>query len=193
MRIGLLGGSFNPAHEGHVMISETALARLGLDQVWWLVSPQNPLKPAAQSAPLDDRLAQARAIATHPRLHIAALEDVLGTQFSADTLDVLKRRFPRVDFVWLIGADNLIQLPQWKDWKSIFHTVVIAVFGRPSYSLRALAAQAAGHFARYRVAESRAKQLTGMPPPAWVFIHGPLSSRSSTELRAARADRKQRN
>jgi len=86
MRIGLLGGSFNPAHEGHVMISETALARLGLDQVWWLVSPQNPLKPAAQSAPLDDRLAQARAIATHPRLHIAALEDVLGTQFSADTL-----------------------------------------------------------------------------------------------------------
>lgn len=194
MRIGLLGGSFNPAHDGHLTISLTALTRLGLDEVWWLVAPQNPLKPAAQSAPLGARLAQARDLAEdHPRIKVAALEEVLGTRFSADTLAALTQRFPRVRFVWMIGADNLIQLSQWKDWRRLFRTVVIAVFDRPSYSLRALAAKSARQFARYRLSEKRARRLADVPPPAWIFIHGRQSPWSSTQLRAARADERQRN
>jgi nicotinate-nucleotide adenylyltransferase len=188
-RIGLLGGSFDPAHEAHLEISEEALRRLRLDRVWWLVSPQNPLKPTAGTAPLAQRLAGARRLASDPRIVVAPLEDALGTVYTADTLTTLTRRFPRVRFVWLMGADNLVQVSAWKDWPRIFHTAVIAVFDRPTYSLRAHAAKAARRFARYRLPESGAGGLAGRSPPAWVFIHQRLNPQSSTRIRAARRTR----
>jgi len=183
-RIGLLGGSFNPAHEAHRLISLVALERLGLDEVWWLVSPQNPLKPVAGMAPLEARLARARAAAAHPRIRPTGIEALLGCHYTADTLRVLIRRFPRVCFVWLMGADNLIQLTEWKDWSEIFHTVAVAVFDRPSYALRACAAPAARRFARHRLDERQARLLAGRAPPAWVFIHSRLSTLSATQIRA---------
>lgn len=184
-RIGLLGGSFNPAHPGHRHISREALRRLGLDQIWWLVSPQNPLKSNLETAPLDRRLAAAQAVAGDPRIRAAALETVLGTLYTADTLAALTRRFPGVGFVWLMGADNLVQVSDWRDWPRIFETVTVAVFDRAPYSPRAMAAKAARRFARYRLAESAALTLAARAPPAWVFIHHRLNPRSSTEDRGA--------
>ena len=188
-RIGLLGGSFNPAHGAHLEISRTALTRLGLDEVWWLVSPQNPLKPARGMAPLESRLAGARDVADHPRIRVTALESALGTLYSADTVRALTTRFPKVRFVWLIGADNLGQIPRWKDWREIFAHVPVAVFARPNYSSRALSGKAAQSFARARIRESRATRLADTPPPAWVFIHGRLNPSSSTAIRGGAGDR----
>ncbi len=185
-RIGLLGGSFNPAHEGHRQISLEALKRLGLDEVWWLVSPQNPLKPLAGMAPLESRLARAHTLARHPRIRVTGIEGRLASHYTADTLRALTRRFPRVRFVWLMGADNLVQLTKWKDWREIFHIVAVAVFDRPSYSLRAVAAGAARRFARYRLDEKQARGLAGHTPPAWVFVHSRLNTLSATQLRARR-------
>jgi len=182
----LLGGSFNPAHEGHLELSREALRRLALDEVWWLVSPQNPLKPVAGMAPLAERLAGARARARHPRIRPSALETALGTRYTAQTLRALTGRFPEVRFVWLMGADNLVQVSQWHDWTSIFHTVPVAVFDRPTYSLKAVAATAARRFARYRLPESKARGLPDRRPPAWVFLHQRLNPQSSTRIRAAR-------
>ncbi len=189
MRIGLLGGSFNPAHSGHLDLSRTALVRLALDEVWWLVSPQNPLKPKEGMADLDQRVAQARAAVDYPRIRVTALEAELGTRYSVDTVKALKRYFPKVDFVWLMGADNLIQLPDWKDWEQLFREVAIAVFARPGYSQRALAGKPAELFAQRRLAERHAARLAGTPPPAWIFIHGPLNPSSSTALRKKAAKR----
>jgi nicotinate-nucleotide adenylyltransferase len=183
MRIGLLGGSFNPAHDGHLSLSKTALVRLALDEVWWLVSPQNPLKPKDGMAGLDERVGLARAAIDHPRIRVTALEADLGTRHSVDTVAALRRHFPRVDFVWLMGADNFIQLPRWKDWERLFRQVAIAVFARPGYSQRALSGRTAERFAHRRVAEARAARLAATPPPAWAFIHGPLNPSSSTALR----------
>jgi nicotinate-nucleotide adenylyltransferase len=183
MRIGILGGSFNPAHGGHLDLSRTALARLELDEIWWLVSPQNPLKPKDGMADLDQRVAQARAAVDHPRIRVTALEAVLGTRYSVDTVTALKRLFPDVDFVWLMGADNLIQLSAWKDWERLFREIAIAVFARPGYTRRALAGTPAALFAPCRMAERQAARLAGTPPPAWVFVHGPLNPSSSTALR----------
>ena len=183
-RIGLLGGSFNPAHQGHCEISLEALRRLELDQVWWLVSPQNPLKPVAGMAPLEERLAGAREAAPDPRILATPLEDALGTVYTAQTVAALTARFPKVRFVWLMGADNLIEFSDWKGWPEIFRTVAIAVFDRPSYSSRALGAKAARRFARHRMAESAAKGLADQAPPAWVFIHQRLNPQSSTKIRA---------
>ncbi len=188
-RIGLLGGSFNPAHRGHLEISRAALGRLGLDRVWWLVSPQNPLKAARDMAPLETRLASARALARDPRILALALESALGTVYTADTVTVLVERFPRARFVWLMGADNLIQVSDWKNWETIFRTVAVAVFDRPSYSLRALAATAARRFACRRLPESAARCLAERAPPAWVFVHQRLNPQSSTGIRAAGRDR----
>jgi len=184
--IGLLGGSFNPAHAGHRHISEMALKRLGLDEVWWLVSPQNPLKPAAGMAPFAERLAGARAVARHPRIRVTGVEAELGTTYTAETLRRLARRFPRDRFIWLMGADNLAQIHQWKDWQQIFNTVAVAVFDRPSYCLRALASPAAHRFSRNRVPESASGALCRRRPPAWVFLVGPLNPLSATATRARR-------
>ena len=184
-RIGLLGGSFNPAHRGHLEISRAALDRLGLDRVWWLVSPQNPLKTTHDMAPMEQRLASARALARDPRILALALESALGTVYTADTVTALVERFPRARFVWLMGADNLIQVSDWKNWETIFRTVAVAVFDRPSYSLGALAATAARRFARRRLPESAARTLAERAPPAWVFVHQRLNPQSSTGIRAA--------
>lgn len=184
LRIGLLGGSFNPAHDGHRHISLTALRRLRLDQVWWLVSPQNPLKPAAGMAPQVERIARARRVARHPRIRVTGIESRLGTRYTADTLAALRRRFPAVRFVWLMGADNLRQMPRWHRWRAIFGAMAIAVFDRWPYSFQALAGQAARRYAHRRIAERQAFRLADLEPPAWVFLHSRLHPASATAIRA---------
>jgi nicotinate (nicotinamide) nucleotide adenylyltransferase/ribosome silencing factor RsfS/YbeB/iojap len=182
----LLGGSFNPAHGGHLHISELALKLLDLDQIWWLVSPQNPLKPVDGMAPFPVRLERARRIAeTDPRILVTDLESRLASsRYTADSLKALRRRFPRLRFVWLMGGDNLVQIPKWQRWPEIFRTVPIAVFDRPSYSLKALSGPAAKRFARYRVPASDERRLAEMEPPAWVFFHTRLDDRSATRIRS---------
>jgi nicotinate-nucleotide adenylyltransferase len=182
-RVGLLGGSFNPAHRGHLHISTMALDRLRLDQVWWLVSPQNPLKARHGMAPLERRLAAARKVADNPLIRITDVERRLGTRYTADTLDALAQRHPDTRFVWIMGADNLIQVPRWRRWTALFNALPIAVFARPTYSLRALAGRAARRFASARKLESRAGALAAMKPPAWVFLHTPLVHVSATHIR----------
>jgi ribosome silencing factor RsfS/YbeB/iojap/nicotinate (nicotinamide) nucleotide adenylyltransferase len=163
-----------------------ALKRLNLDAVWWLVSPQNPLKPAEGMAPFALRLQRARSVAAaHPRLHVSDLENRLAkSRYTVDTLKALRNRFPRLRFVWLMGSDNLVQIPRWERWSEIFQTVPIAVFNRPSYSLRALSGVAAKRFARKRIPPIAARRLADMTPPAWVFFHTPLDTRSATRIRS---------
>jgi nicotinate-nucleotide adenylyltransferase len=185
--VGLLGGSFNPAHEGHRYISLQALKKLGLDEIWWMVSPQNPLKPVRGMAPFAERLEAARKIANHPRIKVTGIERHLGTRYTADTLRALKKRLPRGRFVWLMGADNLIEIPRWDEWAVIFKTVPIAVFDRPTYSLRARGSKAAQRFHRSEISPRRAKFLPLMRPPAWVFLGGRTNPASATSIRAARA------
>jgi nicotinate-nucleotide adenylyltransferase len=186
-RIGLLGGSFNPAHDGHRDISLGALAYLGLDEVWWMVSPQNPLKPVKGMASFAERMAAAKAIADHPRIRVTDIEARLGTQFTADTLRKLVTRFPSCRFVWLMGADNLAQISSWRDWTRIFHLTPIAVFDRPTYTMKALTALAARRFQRARRKETALKMLAATPAPAWVFVHHRLNPISATAIRAERA------
>jgi len=185
-RIGLLGGSFNPAHAGHVHISKVALARLRLHEVWWVVSPQNPLKPEAGMAPLADRLAAARSLARDRRIRPTGIETRLGTRYTVDTVAALRRRCPAGRFVWLIGADNLLELPQWHRWMDLFGRVPIAVFARRPYSLRALSGPAAQRFARFRMREGAAAALAGRHPPAWVFLHCRAHPASATAIRESR-------
>jgi len=182
-RIGLLGGSFNPAHEGHLHISNLALKILKLNEVWWLVSPQNPLKPEQGMAPLKDRLAHAKQIAQSHQITATDLEQELGTRYTVDTLAALKQRFDGVNFVWLMGADNLLQIDRWERWEQVFETVPVAVFARPSYSDEAEKAKASRQFARYRLDSERADELAEMSPPAWVFLKTPESPVSATEIR----------
>lgn len=192
-RIGLLGGSFNPAHGGHRRISRAALQRLGLDEVWWLVSPQNPLKPAANMAPLETRLATAqRVIAGHPRLRATAVEGTLGTLYTADTIAALRQRFPGVQFVWLMGADNLAQIDRWHRWRAIFESIPIAVLDRPAYSYSVMNAKAANRYRRARFREGSARRLPDAEPPAWVFVHQPRDPRSATQIRRGRAGPRER-
>jgi nicotinate-nucleotide adenylyltransferase len=182
LRIGLLGGSFNPAHAGHLAISIEALRRLRLDRVWWLVSPQNPLKPSDVTTDLEERLAAARAVADHPRLVVTDLERRIGTRYSIDTLEWLTKR-GRAHLVWLIGADNLVQLPRWRRWRRLVRTVPIAVFDREPYSYVALAGHVASAHARGRLVERRAPALAECPPPAWVYLRLRRHQASSTALR----------
>ncbi|MGE5504918.1 MAG: nicotinate-nucleotide adenylyltransferase [Actinomycetota bacterium] len=187
-RVGLLGGSFNPGHEGHRYVAETALKAFGLDEVWLLVSPQNPLKPIAGMAPLAERLASARAAAGgHPRIRATDIERRLGTRFTADTLAALRRRFPYCRFVWLMGADNLVQVAQWARWTDIFAGVPVAILARTPYSSKALASRAAHRFARCRISDRRARRLAERAPPAWVFVHSRLHPASATAIRAKRS------
>jgi len=180
----LLGGSFNPAHRGHLHVSREALRRLALDEVWWLVSPQNPLKPVDGMAPFDTRMASARSVARQePRIKVTDLESRLGTRYTADTLKVLRQRFPKTRFVWLMGADNLAQIGRWDRWEQIFAAVPIAVIARPSYSLRSLNGKAARRFARYRLVDRDIRRLADATPPAWVFIAARLEDVSATTIR----------
>jgi nicotinate-nucleotide adenylyltransferase len=183
----LLGGSFNPAHGGHLHISRMALQRLDLDEVWWLVSPQNPLKPSAGMAPFAQRVKRARAAAAaHRRIVVTGIEAKLGSRYTADTLALLRRRLPRRRFVWLMGGDNLRQVRDWQRWPRIFEMVPVAVFDRPATSLRALSGIAARRYARQRVLPHAARRLAEMTPPAWVFFKTRLDPRSATRIRAER-------
>jgi nicotinate-nucleotide adenylyltransferase len=186
MRIGLLGGSFDPPHEGHRQLSLVALKALRLDQVWWLVSPHNPLKPDAPSENLAERIDAAAAIACHPRIRVTGIEASLGTTYTADTLRKLLPRLTGVDLVWMMGADNLASFHHWRDWQAIAASVPIAVFNRPGSALPALAGPAAATLATRRIPERAAASLAGSAPPAWVFLSKPHIPVSSTELRQVR-------
>jgi nicotinate-nucleotide adenylyltransferase len=185
LRIGLLGGSFNPAHEGHVALSEQAIKRLRLGRLWWLVSPQNPLKAAAGMAGFEERRASAQAIADHPRIEVSDLEQRLGVRYSIDSLRWLRAR-RRADLVWLVGADILVQLPHWRAWQQLVRLVPIAVADREPYSYPGLAGKAARYLARYRWPEGEAAGLVGTRPPAWVFLRVRRHEASSTAIRRRR-------
>jgi len=178
-----LGGSFNPAHDGHRYISQLALARLGLNEVWWLVSPQNPLKPEIGMAPFESRLESANAVARDRRIRVSAIEAELGTRYTADTVNALQTRYPAARFVWLMGADNLVQIPRWRAWTQIFNTIPIAVFARASYDSRALSELASVRFRRARIPERAARSLPDAAPPAWVFLRIKPHPATATELR----------
>ena len=182
-RVGLLGGSFNPAHDGHRYISLEALKRLGLDRLWWLVSPQNPLKSRDGMAPLADRVAHARDVAAHPRITVTAIEQRLRARYTADTLSAITRAYPETRFVWIMGADNLIQIRKWRRWQQIFHTVPIAIFARPSYSSKALNSLSAHRFASSRVDMASAVRLADRKAPCWCFLSLRAHSASATALR----------
>lgn len=183
LRIGLLGGSFDPPHQGHVQISQAALRRFRLDRVWWLVSPGNPLKPRGP-APLSDRLAASRRLAQDPRIVVTDLEARLGTRMTADTIAELKARYRGVRFVWLMGSDNLLQFHRWDRWRDIAYSVPIGVLARPGTRLAARHAPAAAVLRRWRLPEAAAPMLADCRPPAWVLINLPMSPLSSTVLRA---------
>ena len=188
-RIGLLGGSFNPAHAGHLHISLEALKRLGLDEVWWLVSPQNPLKSDDGMEPLPTRVARARQLARHPHIRIEAPELMLGTRYTLDTVQALKRAYPHAQFVWLMGADILPQLVDWAGWRDLFAAVPIAAFARPGWGYAALAAPAPRTFERFRLQATEARRLATCEPPAWCFIPSRLDNHSATAIRAVRPRR----
>lgn len=183
MRVGLLGGSFNPPHAAHRAISLFALKRLKLDRVWWLLSPGNPLKEHHGLRTLADRARAARDVAADPRIDVSCLEAVIGTHYTVDTITHLRRRVSGVRFVWIMGADNLAQFHRWKDWRRIAAEVPIAVVDRPPQSFQALAAPAAQALARYRLPENQAQSLSDRSAPAWVFLTGLKLSISSTVLR----------
>ncbi len=184
MKVGLLGGSFNPAHAGHAHIAETALRRLGLDRVIWLVSPQNPLKSARDTAPLAARISSARKAARGPAMLVSDFESRAGTRYTVDTVRALKGRFPGVNFVWLMGADNLAQFHRWRDWRHLFRLLPVAVVSRPGNELRGRLSPAAARFARFRRPVSEAGLLARRTAPAWVYLTAPLNPLSSTALRA---------
>jgi nicotinate-nucleotide adenylyltransferase len=184
-RVGLLGGSFNPAHAGHLHVAQLARRRLALHQVWLLVSPGNPLKASAGMAPLPDRLASARALADGRRVVATDIERRLRTRYTADTVASLRRLFPRVRFVWLMGADNLVQLPSWRRWREIAREVAFAVLPRPTYNHRALAGQAARRLHAARKLACAAPALAAMKPPAWVFLGARQHNASATAIRAS--------
>ena len=181
-RIGLFGGSFNPAHEGHVAVSREALKRLQLDEIWWMVSPQNPLKDKADTADFQQRLAHARALASHPRMHVTGMEARLGTRTTAQTFAALQPMFERGNFVWIMGADSFAGLHHWNDWREIPATLPLAVFARPGWSLKALGSPAARLLEGHRLDACDAALLAGEKAPAWVFLDMPLRHESSTAI-----------
>lgn len=184
MRVGLLGGSFDPPHAGHVHISHEALKRFDLDLVIWLVSPGNPLKPNPPAA-LDRRMVQAHLLCQHPRIRPSDFEARVGSCYTADTLDTLRERFARVQFVWLMGADNLAGFHRWKDWAAIMHNVSVGVLARPDDRLAVLNAQAAQRYRQARLPQSKARALGRTPGPQWCYVTIPLRSESSTAIRAS--------
>ncbi len=183
MRIGVLGGSFNPPHLAHRAISLFAIKRLKLDRVWWLVTPGNPLKDNGSLHDLDERIEAARAIAQDPRIDVSCLESVIGTRYTVDTINYLRRHASHLRFVWIMGADNLAQFHRWQKWQRIASEVPIAVIDRPPQSFRALTAPAAQALARYRLPEKEAAKLADTRAPAWVFLTGLKINLSSTGLR----------
>jgi nicotinate-nucleotide adenylyltransferase len=182
-RIGLLGGTFNPPHHGHLIVSLYALRRLRLDRVWWLVTPGNPLKHNDALPSLADRMDAARRLARDPRLAVTGFEGDIGARFTADTINFLRRRAPGVRFVWIMGADNLRQFHLWRRWRAVAETVPIAVVDRPGSTLCALGSHAGGALAKFRVPERSAAGFADRRPPAFIFLHGPQSMISSSAIR----------
>jgi nicotinate-nucleotide adenylyltransferase len=187
MRIGLFGGTFDPPHAAHRAACLLAMRRIGLDRVWWLVTPGNPLKDTSDLAPLAERLAAARKLARHPRIDVTDLEADLGITYTFATISYLIRRCPGVHFVWIMGADNLRSFHRWQRWRDIARLVPIAVIDRLGPSLYSTAAAAGQALAWARLPESAARTLPQRRPPAWIYLHGLKSPLSSTALRAARA------
>ena len=183
--IGLLGGSFNPPHGGHRLISLTAMARLNLDAVWWMASPGNPLKSTADLKALDDRLQAAQELASHPRIQVTGFEAEMASPYTAATLMFLRKRQPTTRFVWLMGADNLAGFHRWQQWRDIFRLVPIAIMDRPGWRLSAMASPAAHAFRRAYIPEQKATRLAYLRTPAWTFVTGQLSYLSSTMIRNA--------
>ncbi|SFP35922.1 nicotinate-nucleotide adenylyltransferase [Tranquillimonas alkanivorans] len=181
--VGLLGGSFDPAHGGHVHLTREAVKRFGLDRVWWLVSPGNPLKREGP-APLARRLAQARAVMDHPKVTVTDLEARLGTRYTAETLRRLNDAYPGVRFVWLMGADNLATLHRWDNWRWIMRNVPVGVLARPGQGLAARMSPAASAFRHARLSPRRSHLLPRTPTPAWCFVNMPMRGESSTAIRA---------
>jgi nicotinate-nucleotide adenylyltransferase len=188
MRIGLFGGTFDPPHAAHRAACLIAMKRLDLERVWWLVTPGNPLKDSRGLAPLDERVAAARALAQHPRIDVTGLEAAIGAHYTYDTVHYLLARCPGVRFVWIMGADNLRTFHRWQKWREIAAMVPIAVIDRLGPSLYATAGLAGQALARYRLPDSQARMLANRPPPAWIYLHGLKSPLSSTALRAARTE-----
>lgn len=182
---GLLGGSFNPAHGGHRAISVQAIEALALDELWWLVSPGNPLKPKKDMAPLPARLASARAQSLRSRIRATAIERQLGTRYTADTLRRLIRRYPKRQFIWIMGADNLAQFVRWRRWRDIAGMIPIAVIARPGYNANAMAAPAMAWFRRFVRRPDQRKNWTQWSLPALVYLRFPPDTRSATAIRRA--------
>ncbi|MGL4635843.1 MAG: nicotinate-nucleotide adenylyltransferase [Beijerinckiaceae bacterium] len=189
MTIGLFGGSFNPPHEGHRLVTLTALRRLGLDSVWWIITPGNPLKDTRALPPLAERMQLCRALMPEFKIAITGFEASIGTRFTLDTLRYLKRRCPAVRFVWIMGADNLVQFHRWQGWREIARLMPICVVDRPKATLKASASRA-GHVLRQsRKQEHAARSIVSTRPPALVFLHGPRSNLSSSAIRHNRGAR----
>src|SRR5690606_24175405 len=186
MQVGLFGGSFNPPHAGHALVAEIALRRLALDQLWWIVTPGNPLKSARELAPLSERLERSEKIARNPRIKVTAFEAAYHVRYTADTLALIRARNPGVDFVWVMGADNLRDFHRWQRWRQIAMTFPIAVIDRPGATLSFLSSVVAKTFDYARVDDDAASALARMLPQAWPFIDGPRSLRSSSAIRAGR-------
>jgi nicotinate-nucleotide adenylyltransferase len=183
MAVGLFGGSFNPPHQGHALVAETALRRLGLDQLWWMVTPGNPLKDHRELAPLAERIRLSEEIAPDPRVRVTAFEKRLGQSYTAKTLERVQALNRGVHFVWIMGADNLGTFHRWQNWQKIARTFPIAVIDRPGSTLSYLSSRMAKTFDYARIDEGDALLLARMQAPAWTFIHGPRSALSSTALR----------
>jgi nicotinate-nucleotide adenylyltransferase len=186
MRIGLFGGSFNPAHDGHLLVALQALKRLDLDTLWVLVSPGNPLKDHSDLAPLADRVAGARAILDHPQIKVTGFEAAHGFRFTFDTLSYLKSALPGRKFVWVMGADNLVNFDRWERWREIAGLMPMAIYVRPGSAMRAPASKAALALSKYRLDEGDASSLADRDPPAWIYLHGQQSALSSSAIRARR-------
>ncbi len=182
-KIGLLGGSFNPAHDGHLEISLAALDKIDLDEIWWLVSPGNPLKNDEDKITYNQRFQSALDIVNDDRILVSDFEEKFNTRYTIDTLHCIKNEYPKFSFLWLMGADNLEQFNKWKDWEKIAYTVPIAIFNRPSYSNANIKSVAAKALEKYRIDQADIRKLYKLEPPAWSFYEATNNPKSSTEIR----------
>lgn len=187
MVVGLFGGSFNPPHAGHALVAEIALRRLKLDQLWWMVTPGNPLKDRRELASLADRLEKSEAVGVDPRIKVTALEAAFEVRYTADTLRLIRKANPGVHFVWVMGADNLASFHHWQRWREIARTFPIAVIDRPGSTLTSISSKMAQSFAQSRIDERFAPLLARLRPPVWSFIYGPRSPLSSSAIRMENA------
>jgi nicotinate-nucleotide adenylyltransferase len=183
MKIGLFGGTFDPPHQAHLGACLLAMKKLGLDAVWWMVTPGNPLKDTRHLSPLDKRISAVRAMTRHPRIYVTGFEADIGTRYTYDTIEYVLDRCPGVNFVWIMGADNLRHFHRWEKWRGIAQMIPFAVVDRLGPSLYAMGGTAGQALARYRIRESAARSLPYRKPPAWVYLHGLKSPLSSTALR----------